>query len=150
MSTEDRIGDYIDVVFDGPPDHHMPRFVELEDSLGHSMRLGEWVERGDGTWSLRIRHANLEETLAELYGSEINASISWLWDSGFNIALGDDLNGFRAKTTVTTLAEAADWFRDNAIRLYPDSQFARKYRDKEAAPSEGRQTGKVVRLSKAS
>ena len=45
----------IDVVFDGPPSHEGSRFVDVEDETGHSIRVGEWVDRGDGYWALRIR-----------------------------------------------------------------------------------------------
>ncbi len=44
----------INIVFDGPPSHEGPRFVEVEDDEGHSIRVGEWVPRGDGFWALRI------------------------------------------------------------------------------------------------
>lgn len=43
----------IDIVFDGPPSHDMPRLVEVERD-GKSIRLGEWIDRGDGLWALRI------------------------------------------------------------------------------------------------
>ena len=43
-------GPHIDVVFDGPPSHKPPGFVEVEDSSGRGMRYGEWVERSDGYW----------------------------------------------------------------------------------------------------
>jgi hypothetical protein len=46
--------DYIDVVFDGPPGPEPGRFVEVEDMDGASIRLGEWVQRDDGYWVLRI------------------------------------------------------------------------------------------------
>jgi len=29
-------------------------FVEVEDDRGRSIRLGDWVERDDGLWALRI------------------------------------------------------------------------------------------------
>lgn len=45
---------YIDVVFDGPPSVPAPRFVEAEDPDGNSIRAGEWINRGDGYWALRI------------------------------------------------------------------------------------------------
>jgi hypothetical protein len=32
---------------------------------------------------------NLEEILQALYDSEINAAISWLWDGGIDVRLGD-------------------------------------------------------------
>jgi len=55
--------DYIDIVFDGPPSHEAGRFVEVEDSTGASMNYGEWVDRGNGYWVLRI--ADLRARLAE-------------------------------------------------------------------------------------
>lgn len=50
----------VDVVFDGPPgpntDGHTCNFVELEDtSTGASIGLGEWIDRGNGLWALRLR-----------------------------------------------------------------------------------------------
>lgn len=46
--------DYIDIVFSGPPDHVAPTFIEVEDAMGWSITFGEWVDRKDGTWALRI------------------------------------------------------------------------------------------------
>jgi len=44
----------IDIVFDGPPSHESGRFVEVENSKGESIKFGEWIERDDGYWVLRI------------------------------------------------------------------------------------------------
>lgn len=44
----------IDIVFDGPPDRDGPRFIEVEDETGQSIEIGEWIERGNGLWALRI------------------------------------------------------------------------------------------------
>lgn len=44
----------INVVFDGPPSHEAGRFVEVELDDGRSIHVGEWSERPDGLWSLRI------------------------------------------------------------------------------------------------
>lgn len=46
---------YIDVVFDGPPSHESGRFVEVEDPAGKSISAGEWIDRGNGLWALRIQ-----------------------------------------------------------------------------------------------
>jgi hypothetical protein len=46
--------DYIDIVFDGPPSHEAPRFVEVENSAGASINVGEWLQRPDGYWVLRL------------------------------------------------------------------------------------------------
>jgi hypothetical protein len=43
----------VDILFDGPPGPEAGRFVEVERD-GKSVRLGEWVERGDGYWALRV------------------------------------------------------------------------------------------------
>ena len=40
----------INILFDGPPS----RFVEVETDDGESINVGEWIERNDGLWSLRI------------------------------------------------------------------------------------------------
>lgn len=53
---------YIDIVFDGPPNHEAGRFVEVENDEGTSINFGEWVQRDDGYWVLRIAVADLEET----------------------------------------------------------------------------------------
>ncbi|KKL64361.1 hypothetical protein LCGC14_2165810 [marine sediment metagenome] len=45
---------FLDVVFDGPPGHESGRFVEVEDPSGKSVCAGEWIDRGDGMWALRI------------------------------------------------------------------------------------------------
>ena len=39
---------------------------------------------------------DVEAILNDLYASEINASISWLWDGGIDVKLGDPLNGHNA------------------------------------------------------
>lgn len=45
---------FIDIVFDGPPSHESGRFVEVEDDAGRSISYGQWIERKDGLWALRI------------------------------------------------------------------------------------------------
>lgn len=50
---------YIDVVFDGPPSHESGRFVEVEDNSGKSVGVGEWIDRGNGLWALRIRDSDI-------------------------------------------------------------------------------------------
>lgn len=45
---------FIDIVFDGAPGPQTGRFVEVEDANGKSINFGEWVQRPDGYWALRI------------------------------------------------------------------------------------------------
>ena len=51
---------HIDIVFDAPPGHEAPRFIEVEDDTGASVNTGEWVERDDGYWVLRFTKNDLE------------------------------------------------------------------------------------------
>lgn len=44
----------INIIFDGPPNHESGRFVEVETDDGESINVGEWIEREDGLWALRI------------------------------------------------------------------------------------------------
>lgn len=44
----------IRIVFDGPPGPVAGRFVEVEDAAGHGLKVGKWVDRGDGLWDLRL------------------------------------------------------------------------------------------------
>lgn len=67
--------------------------------------------------------------LQDLYHSEINFSVSTVWDGGFDVKLGDEFNGFRAEGNFDRWGEVEPWLRDEAIRHYPDSLFARMYRD---------------------
>lgn len=67
--------------------------------------------------------------MQDLYHSEINASISWLWDGGFDVKLGDEMNGFVAEGSVRYWGQVEPWLRDKAIEHFPESLFARMYRD---------------------
>jgi len=58
----------IAIVFDGPPGPESGRFVEVEDSKGRSLNVGEWAERGDGLWELRILRYGTAEQLTSAQG----------------------------------------------------------------------------------
>ena len=67
--------------------------------------------------------------LQDLYHSEINFSVSTFWDGGFDVKLGDGVNGFKAETTVNRFGEIEPWLSAAAIKAYPKSLFAKMYRD---------------------
>lgn len=46
--------EYVDVVCDGFPNPDGPRFIELENESGHSIKYGQWIKRADGQHVLRI------------------------------------------------------------------------------------------------
>jgi hypothetical protein len=49
----------INIVFDGPPGHDAGRFVEVETDDGHSLSMGQWSQRSDGYWALRIENVQI-------------------------------------------------------------------------------------------
>jgi len=51
----------IDIVFDGPPGPESANFVEVENPEGESIKVGEWVEREDGTWALRLERVCVDK-----------------------------------------------------------------------------------------
>lgn len=71
--------------------------------------------------------------LQDLYDSEINAKISWMWDGGIDVQLGglpgyNDDAKYDDRENVRTIAEAENWLKEKAIEYYPNSTFAKKYK----------------------
>lgn len=89
------------------------------------LRQAHWRKIKD--LSERIQYDTLE-VLQELYSSEINASISSFWDSGWLVQLGDEMNGFKESITLDShlLHLAGTWLRMVAMKHYPESDYAKK------------------------
>lgn len=45
---------YLDIVLDGPPSDLSGQFVEVESPAGTGVKVGTWINRGDGYWALRL------------------------------------------------------------------------------------------------
>ena len=67
---------------------------------------------------------NLGEVLDKLYDSKINCELASLWDTGWKVRLGDEMDGYVAGTLVQTSAEAALWLDKQARKRYPRSKYA--------------------------
>ncbi|MFZ2031622.1 MAG: hypothetical protein WAU68_15020 [Vitreimonas sp.] len=91
-----------------------------------------------------MKPRELTSVLSELYDSEINAGVSSFWDDGFTLWIGDELNGrqverkfYRSdrrdrnpdmfRTWPGLWTAAAEWLHDEAIRLHPHSEYAKRY-----------------------
>lgn len=115
------------VEFRGGPVTHRSLMNKSKDRLASDyLEVLRVVDR------LRERAALLN-VLEDLYDSEINCGLSSFWDSGFNVWIGDEANGYAARANVDPhdrdpawLRNAAAWLRDQACALYPDSEFARR------------------------
>jgi hypothetical protein len=81
----------------------------------------------------------LERVLQQLHDSEINAGVQTFYDTGMRISIGDEANGIRTETTIDRTASlvaprkwqegdpAASWLHETALRLYPDSKYAKEH-----------------------
>jgi hypothetical protein len=67
----------------------------------------------------------LATELQRIYDSEINVRISWLWDGGIEVWLGDDVNGYLAQESVPSAAEIVPWLQEAIAQFYPGSTYAK-------------------------
>jgi hypothetical protein len=80
------------------------------------------------------RH-HLQQVLRALHDGEINAGLQNFFDCGVRIWIGDALNGRAAEASLARSGGAwsddnslAHWLHEPALRLYPDSDYARRHR----------------------
>ena len=65
----------------------------------------------------------LEEELQNIYDSESNVSISWLWDGRIDVKLGDEMNGYEAEANLCTVAEIVPWLQKAIHQHLPTSTY---------------------------
>lgn len=68
-----------------------------------------------------MRDCTLDVVLQALYDFEINVGLQSVWDGGWEVWIGDEMNGHGAKTSFERdqFHLIAPWLADNAERLYP-------------------------------
>ena len=76
--------------------------------------------------------ANLERVMQQLHDSQINAGVETFYDAGMRVWLGDTINGIQAETSIKPTGHqwpagvtAASWLHAEALRLYPQSNYAK-------------------------
>jgi DNA-directed RNA polymerase subunit RPC12/RpoP len=67
---------------------------------------------------------NLGDELQRIYDSEINIRISWVWDGGIDVWIGDDLNGYVAQGTLASVNDIVPWLQEAVAHFNPDSEYA--------------------------
>ena len=67
----------------------------------------------------------LEDELQRIYDSEINVRISWLWDGGIDVRLGDEMNGYLAEENVASTGDIVPWLQESIAHFYPHSTYAK-------------------------
>jgi len=88
---------------------------------------------------------SLQHVLAELHASEINAGLQTFFDAGVRVWIGDELNGRDAEATLGDCdaawrddASLAHWLHETALRLFPESGYARRHTVSAAPAADGR------------
>jgi hypothetical protein len=66
---------------------------------------------------------DIEIVMRKLYESEINCAISSFWDSGWDVKLGEEMNGYVAESDFHTLDEAAEFLDEETRRHFPTSLY---------------------------
>ena len=81
--------------------------------------------------------ADLNRVLQQLHDSEINAGVQTFYEAGMRVWIGDEANGIQGETTIKRTAAArlkwpeggevtaVNWLHETALRLYPDSKYAK-------------------------
>jgi hypothetical protein len=77
---------------------------------------------------------NLQDELQKIYDSEINVSISWMWDAGIDVKLGGEMNGFLAEGNVKTVNDILPWLQ-KAIAEHLDESTYHVEREKSGLPN---------------
>jgi hypothetical protein len=80
--------------------------------------------------------------MRELHDSEINAGVQTYYDAGMRAWIGDTFNGIQAETSIERTSHqwpadvtAASWLHGAALRLYPNSKYAKAYAIRSRRPS---------------
>ena len=73
----------------------------------------------------------MKKLLEALYESEINLSLSWFWDGGYDVKIGDKMNGYVSKFISYDLDECEKLIEERVKKAFPDSVFAKTYNIKE-------------------
>lgn len=76
-----------------------------------------------------MREAKPNKNLFDkIQDSEINFRIETFWNQGYNVFIGDELNGFKENIWCDTFQEAEAILVKLAIKYYPNSEFAKWYK----------------------
>ena len=63
----------------------------------------------------------------KLYDSEINFRISTFWDGGFDVFIGDEINGYKEQRTVRDWEAVEDTLHLLAMKHYPNSEYTKQH-----------------------
>ena len=88
--------------------------------------------------------------LQKIYDSEINISINTLWDGGFDLKLGDEMNGYVEEGNVSKATEIIPWFQAAIRTHFPRSRYIHNLMVGDGTIVQGYMTPGGVELAKDS
>jgi len=65
----------------------------------------------------------MKKELQKIYDSGINIHISTFWDGGWDLKLGDIMNGYKTESCVDSVDEIIPWFQEQIAIHYPNSEY---------------------------
>ena len=80
---------------------------------------------------------NIVNELKRIGESEINFSISYFYDSCWQVRLGDDLNGFTWEESYGSIERAINKLIQEIIKKFPDSDYIRQLHKRSASIFQG-------------
>ena len=89
------------------------------DSEPQDARIEE--QRRRVAWHSAFLRGDLSQILRALYAHEINVGMQSVWDGGWDVWFGDDMNGHKIKDHFSpdSFDEIADWLKHTAEAYYP-------------------------------
>ena len=77
----------INIIFEGPPPPMAPRFINVENDFGESIKCGEWIYNDDGTWTLKIDEIPPQATshVHDARGEDADTCDSWFGEKKWTI-----------------------------------------------------------------
>ena len=98
---------------------------QLETRVDPSGDIQEIADLREQREALQVLSENdLATSLQRIYDSEINVRLSWLWDRGIDVMLGDEMNGYVVQKNVRILGDVLGWLQEAIAHFYPESQYA--------------------------
>ena len=116
------------------PGDPIDRVVEGTDQATQEFTAELWNAKADPVEPMAST-LRLEEVLKRLHDSEINVGLQSFFDDGLRVWIGDPLNGVDAAAKIRTADVAwstegsiARWLHEAAVSLFPDSDYAKRWR----------------------
>lgn len=95
-------------------DHYEATAHQATTKLAEALKELETAEGLRDHYKL-LYGANSIDKLQRIYDAEMNISLSWFFDGGIDVSVGDEFNGIRLMANLPTVSDAIDWLATNTV-----------------------------------